>query len=157
MSDVGRGDLWLMNTRVSVLVSFDAGEDGISVLDHQAPFGDSPPLHVHGDEDEVFHILAGEVRFRVAGREECAAAGQSLLAPKGVPHTYRVESADGARFLTVTRGGAFERFVRAFARPAERPGLPEPSGPPTPEQARALAAACREYGIEIVGPPLAEA
>ena len=156
MSDAGDGDLWLMNTRVAVLVSWDTGTDGISLLDHHAPCGDSPPLHMH-PEDEVFHILAGEVRFRLGDRDVRASAGQSLLAPKGVPHTYRVESADGARFLTVTRGGAFERFVRAFGRPAERPGLPEPSGPPTPEQARALAAACREYGIEIVGPPLADA
>jgi len=59
-----------------------------------------------------------------------------------------------ARWLTITAHGQFERFVRAFGRQPTRPGLPDPSGPPTPEQAAALAAACRNYGIEIVGPPL---
>src|SRR3954463_3980981 len=60
----------------------------------------------------------------------------------------------GAHFLTITCGREFERFVRAYGRPAERDGLPEPSGPPTPEQAEALTQAARQFGIELVGPPL---
>jgi hypothetical protein len=48
-------------------------------------------------------------------------AGETLLAPKGVPHTYRVESREGARWLVITRRGDFERFVHALSRPAERP------------------------------------
>jgi hypothetical protein len=55
--------------------------------------------------------------------------------------------------LTVTRG-RFEDFVRAFGRPAETAGMPDPSGPPTPEQAEALALAGLRFGIELVGPPL---
>ncbi|WP_407666731.1 hypothetical protein [Microvirga roseola] len=53
-----------------------------------------------------------------------------------------------ARMLTITRG-EFESFIRAFGRPAERDGLPDPSGPPKPEQAEALARACRQFGIEL--------
>jgi hypothetical protein len=81
-------------------------------------------------------------------------AGETILAPKRVPHTYRVESPAGARWLVITRRGDFERFVRALSRPAERPELPAAQGPPMPEQANALAAAAREHGIELVGPPL---
>jgi hypothetical protein len=65
-----------------------------------------------------------------------------------------VESFEGARWLTVTCGEDFERFVRAFSRPADRDGLPEPLGSLTPDQAKELARACAQYGIEIVGPPL---
>jgi hypothetical protein len=82
-------------------------------------------------------------------------AGEAALAPVGVPHTYRVESPDGARWLNVTTHGDFERFVRAMSRPAERAELPERQGPPTPEQAVHLAATAREHGIEMVAPPLA--
>lgn len=146
--------LWFLNTHVTVRIRHTDGGDGISLLEHHAPHGDSPPLHVHDNEDEVFHILEGELRFRIGGEEVRAAAGDSLLAPKRVPHSYRVESAGGARWLTIMSGGDFERFVRAFSRPAERSGLPDPSGPPTPEQAEAMAHACRQHGIELVGPPL---
>jgi quercetin dioxygenase-like cupin family protein len=147
-------DLWFLNTRVLIRVSYQDGADDLSVLEHWAAFQDGPPLHVHQSEDEVFQVLAGEVRFRVGDQEQRAGAGDILLVPQGTPHTYRVESPEGAHFLTVTCGREFEDFVRAYGRPAERDGLPDPSGPPTPEQADALAQAARQYGIELVGPPL---
>lgn len=147
-------NLWFLDTRVTIRVSHEDATDGVSILEHWAAHGDSPPLHIHAGEDEIFYIVEGEVRFRVGERDHLARAGETLLAPQGVAHTYRVESAEGARWLTITRGRLFEDFVRAFGRPAERDGLPDPSGPPTPEQAEALARACRAYGIELVGPPL---
>lgn len=145
--------LWFLDTHVTIRVSARDGADGIAVLEHYAREGDSPPLHVHHDEDEIFHVLEGQVRFRVGDAERMAEAGETLLAPRGVPHTYRVASQE-ARMLTITRAG-FERFVRCFGRPAENDGLPAPSGPPTPEEAVALAVACRPFGIELIGPPLA--
>ncbi|HYG89908.1 MAG TPA: cupin domain-containing protein [Azospirillum sp.] len=149
-----RGEqLWFLDTHVTIRVSYTDGSGGVSVLEHQARHGDSPPLHVHHNEDEIFHIIDGEVRFRVGDDDLRAVAGETLLAPKGIPHSYLVLSGQGARLLTITRGG-FERLVRTLSRPAQRSGLPDPSGPPTPEQAEALAQACREHGIELVGPPL---
>jgi quercetin dioxygenase-like cupin family protein len=146
--------LWFLDTLATVHVRHDQGEDGISVLERLAPHGESPPLHVHRSEDEVFHVLEGELRVRADDVDSRIGAGESILAPKGVAHTYRVESPDGARWLLITTGGDFERFMRAVSRPAERPGLPTPQGPPTPEQERAFAEAARRHGIELVGPPL---
>jgi mannose-6-phosphate isomerase-like protein (cupin superfamily) len=150
---VEQEQLWFLDTLVTVRVARGETSDGISVLESLAPHGDSPPLHVHHTEDEVFHVIAGELRFRRDDQDLRLASVETLLAPKGVPHTYRVESQQ-ARWLTVTSHGEFERLVRSFSRPAARSGLPAPSGPPTPEQADALAAACLEHGIELVGPPL---
>ena len=146
--------LWFLNTLVTVRVPHDEGEDGISVLESLAPHGDSPPLHVHHTEDEIFHVLEGELRLRAGDADVTIAAGETLLAPKGVPHSYRVESREGARWLVITRRGDFERFVRSLSRPAERPELPAAEGPPTPDRAEALAAVARVHEIELVGPPL---
>jgi mannose-6-phosphate isomerase-like protein (cupin superfamily) len=146
--------LWFLDTLAIVHVGHDEGRDGIAVLERRAPYGDSPPLHVHHNEDEVLHVLEGELRIRAGDADFRIGAGQTALAAVGVPHTYRVESQDGARWLNVTTRGDFERFVRALSRAAERPELPTPEGPPTPEQAEALAAVAREHGIEFVGPPL---
>jgi mannose-6-phosphate isomerase-like protein (cupin superfamily) len=146
--------LWFLNTLHTVRVRHDQGEDGISVLESLAPHGDSAPLHVHRTEDELFHVLEGELRMRAGEAEVRIGPGESLLAPKGVPHTYRVESPDGARWLVVTTGGDFERFVRELSRPAERPELPSPNGPPTREGEEALARAAQRHGIELLGPPL---
>src|SRR4051812_445167 len=132
--------LWFVNTLVSFRVHHDDGEDGVSVMESLGPQGASPPLHVHQTEDEVFHVLEGELRLRAGDTEVRIGSGEAIVAPKGVPHSYRVESQEGARWLTITRRGDFERFVHAVSRPAERPE-PPPQGPPTPEQIDALAAA----------------
>lgn len=148
-------NLWFGNTRVSIRLASAAGADGLSVIEHWMPFGESPPLHVHHAEDEVFHVLAGTVRFRIAGRPDVVAeVGDTLIAPKGIPHQFRVETPEGARCLTIVRGPDFETMIRAASRPATGPALPEATAP-TPEQVETLARLCAENRIEIVGPPLA--
>ena len=146
--------LWFLDTLVTVRVGHEDGADGISVLDSRAPFGYSPPLHVHHTEDEVFHVLEGELRLRVGEDDFHATAGDVHLARKGVPHTFRVESENGARWLVTTTRGDFERFVCELGAPAETPDLPPHAGPPTREQAEALATTALAHGIELVGPPL---
>jgi len=146
--------LWFLDSLVTIRVSASDGPDGISVLEHCMPYGSSPPLHLHRTEDELFHILEGEYRLKVRDQEQRVGPGTIVLMPKGVPHTYRVESAQGGRCLTVTVRGEFERFVRAMSRRAERPELPTAAGPPSADAMQALRATAANYGIEFVGPPL---
>ncbi|MCB1496024.1 MAG: cupin domain-containing protein [Bauldia sp.] len=153
--DRGANAVWFLNTRVHIVVPAAAGEDRLSVLQHRAPFGDSPPLHIHHTEDEVFRVLAGRFRFRVGEEEYEVGPGETIMAPKKVPHQYCVESAEGGSWITITSPGDFEGLVRAVGRPAEDDGLPAPHGPPTPEEEKALIAACGAHHIEILGPPMA--
>lgn len=146
--------LWFMNTRVKIVVPASTGDDRISVLKHWAPFQDSPPLHIHDSEDEVFHVLSGRIRFSVDGKPVILNAGDILMAPKGIPHSYIVESQEGAQWVTVTTGGDFEAMVRETSRPATAAGLPE-AAHPTPEMIAAVDAACARNGIRLVGAPLA--
>lgn len=147
--------LWFFDTLVHFPVSHADGEDGFSVLDSVAGRGDSPPLHIHHTEDEVFHVLEGELVLRAGTETLTVTAGETVLAPKGVPHTYIVVT-EQARWLAVTRGGDFERFVLEASRPAETDALPPKGGPPTEEQLRAFAELALRHGIELVGPPLTE-
>lgn len=147
--------LWFLGTLVTIHVAEKANADGISVIEHRIPRGFSPPLHVHHTEDEVFHILAGEARFVVGSKEFSVRAGDTMVAPKGVPHCFVVTSQEDARWINVTASGDFERMIRAAGVPAEYDGLPAPTAAPSPEQAAALAAACRGNGIELIGPPMA--
>jgi quercetin dioxygenase-like cupin family protein len=154
MGQMRENNIWFLNTWVTIQVSHSEGSDGLSVLEHRAPFGDSPPLHVHHTEDEVFHILEGEFRFQLGKEQARYGPGTILLAHKGIPHTYRVESEKGGRFITVTARQDFEDFVRAVGRPAERNELPPPGEPPTSEAMATLGGIAQDFGIELVGPPL---
>ena len=105
------------------------------------------------DRDEVFHILEGSMRIHIDGMERIAHAGETVLAPKGKPHSFRVESRDGARCLTITTGGDFENMIREMAEPALDAGFP-PKVEPTPAMIIALYESCARNGIDIVGAPL---
>lgn len=151
---VARRQLWFLDALASFHVAHDDSRDGISLFEAAAPYGTSPPLHVHHTEDELFYLLEGELRIQTGDEEFLLRAGEAALGPVGVPHTFLVESRQGARWLNITTHGHFESFARALSRPAERDELPPPQGKPTPRQLQLLAAAGRPYGIELVGPPL---
>lgn len=156
MSTVCRKEkFWFLDTLVTVHLAEAANADGISVIEHRAPYGSSPPLHIHHTEDETFHVFAGEARFNVGGHELTVRAGDTFVAPKGVPHTFVVTAKEGVVWLTMTNRGDFERMLRATARPAEHDGLPPRMGPPGAAEAAALEKACLANGITLVGPPMA--
>lgn len=145
---------WFLDTLVKVRISGDNSADGISVLEHYAYCGDSPPLHIHHTEDEIFFVLEGQFRLEIGGSENRLKPGDTILAPKGIPHTYRVESEEGGKWLTITRGHDFETFVKAISRPATENTRPERHGEPTEEMKQQLATVSAQYHIEMVGPPL---
>jgi hypothetical protein len=76
-------------------------------------------------------------------------AGSTLLAPKGVPHTYRVES-ETARWLVVCQPAGFERFVAAISQTAPSDELPPLD---REHDLGAINAAAEAHGIELLGPP----
>ena len=141
--------LWFMDGLAHVRVSGEETDGRYAVLEILVPEGDMPPLHVHHEEDEVFHILDGEVTMFLPGTEVSLATGETFRAPHGVPHTYRVES-PSARWLVFCAPARFDAFVRAVSDPAPAEELPPPGRPFDPEQFAATAA---EYGIELLGPP----
>lgn len=108
---------------------------------------------MHHTHDEVFHIIEGEVTWRVGDDDIVCRPGDTLLAPKDIPHGYRVVSATGARWLSIIHGPDFEGFVRALSRPAQPSDVPEPMGAPSGEAMQTVAAAARSNGIEVLGPP----
>ena len=139
---------WFLDNRVEIL----SERADHALLELSAHPGDTVPLHVHHDEDEVFTVLEGELTLLVGGVPTVVGAGRSVTAPRGVPHAYHVTSETTARWLVLTTPGAFSAFVRELGRPAGE-GLPAPSGPPSAEQAGALADVASRHGIEILGPP----
>ena len=145
---------WYLNSLTAIRVSAQQGQNGLSVIEQRAPKGNSPPLHIHRTQDELYHILEGEFRYKIGDDEHQLKEGDLLLAPRGIPHTYIIESTKGGRWLTITVGADFENFVRALARPAERIELPESGEDTSPENVLTLTMTAAQFGIDIVGPAL---
>jgi mannose-6-phosphate isomerase-like protein (cupin superfamily) len=138
--------VWFTTSRARILV----GEDTHSLVEEEARQGDMPPLHVHHDHDEVFYVLSGRMSIHLPGSRIDLGAGQAAFAPREVPHTYRVESEDGARWLVATNSGGFAAFVAEIAVPADGDGYAPAGVIPAPAD---LAAAGARAGIEVLGPP----
>src|SRR4051794_28825429 len=62
------------------------------------PAGEMPPLHVHRDVDEGFYCLGGEITLYLPGESATLRAGDFILAPRGIPHSYEV-GPDGCQIL----------------------------------------------------------
>jgi quercetin dioxygenase-like cupin family protein len=96
--------------------------------------GEEPPMHVHKNEDEWFYLIRGEVTFHVGGQSHLGTAGAFVSFPRGIAHTFTVESTS-AHFIVLNTPGGFERMFEMAPKNNE-------------EAARAMQA----VGIEIVGP-----
>jgi mannose-6-phosphate isomerase-like protein (cupin superfamily) len=132
--------LRFLGNLVRIHVDGETSRRAYCLVEEEGPAGAMPPLHVHHDDDEAFYVLGGRLRLFVGAHELKVGAGQCGFAPRGVPHTYRVES-EGARWLLVGSPAGFDEFVRRVA---------EAGDSITPTELATLAA---DRGIEILGPP----
>jgi mannose-6-phosphate isomerase-like protein (cupin superfamily) len=101
-----------------------------------------PPLHIHTDCDEWFFVQGGEFKFQAGDKILRLKAGDSLLIPREVPHTFvKVTEGDAQLIVMHQPAGRMEEYFRTVS---QRPPLP-------PEASREFV---KQYGMRIVGPAL---
>ena len=67
--------------------------------------------HEHGDEDDAFYILEGELVFAFADRELRAGPGTFVLVPPGVEHAFQNEGDSSVRMMNIHAPGGFDRRI----------------------------------------------
>jgi quercetin dioxygenase-like cupin family protein len=113
--------------------------NGLFVIEHLNLVKAGPPLHFHPHQEEYFYVMEGEVRFAVGDKRLTLGAGDSVLGPRGIPHTFAaVEGKPGRLLIAFSPAGKMEQFLRDTAVP----------NPPAENDA----AFWRKYEIELVGP-----
>jgi quercetin dioxygenase-like cupin family protein len=119
----------------------DNGGD-LLVLENVFHAKGGPARHLHYEQDEVFYALEGEFLIEVGDERTRLHPGDSLLAPRRIPHVWaHVGEGRGRILITFAPAGKMEAFFRevtkANAMPPQDPAL------------------WRAHGMELVGPPLA--
>ena len=103
-----------------------------------------PPRHFHYKQDEWFYAMEGTFAFEVGDEKFTLRPGDSLFAPRMIPHVWAyVGEQPGTLLLAVQPAGSLEEFFIKSCKMTR---------PPTPEEAGQLFAA---HGMKVVGPPLA--
>jgi uncharacterized cupin superfamily protein len=85
----------------------------------------SGPLHVHENEDAVSYVLQGCLTFQVGEKLVRASAGDSVVLPRRVPHTFWNSGPEHARALDVVTPGGLEHYYEELARAAAAPDVME--------------------------------
>jgi quercetin dioxygenase-like cupin family protein len=113
---------------------------GLFLIEHTGLVKGGPRLHKHLYQEEWFYVVEGEVLFQIGDERKQLHAGDSVLGPRGIPHTFSaVGEKPGRMLIAFTPAGKMEEFFRATAIP----------NPPVQD-----AAFFRRFDLELMGPPL---
>jgi quercetin dioxygenase-like cupin family protein len=134
----------LLGETIVVKVSGADTAGFFAVVIETTPPQSGPPLHQHSREDEWFYVLEGEYRFSVGKDLIIVREGDSLFAPRNIPHTFQNVASKPGRLLAVNQPAGLEAFF------AELEGACA-SGVPTPA---ILTPIFEKYGLQLLGPPL---
>jgi mannose-6-phosphate isomerase-like protein (cupin superfamily) len=123
---------------VNMIIRASAESTGgsMAVIEEVPPLVDTP-AHVHSREDELFLSLEGEHVIELGGEQHRIGPGESVFAPRGVPHSQRRVLPGEGRLLVVLSPAGLEGFFRELA-------AADAAGTLGPE---AYAKASERYGI----------
>ncbi len=120
----------------------DSGGD-LYVIEHSDEAKGGPPRHVHHQQDEWFYVLEGSYRLEVGDERFELGPGDSVFAPREVPHVWaHTGEGVGRLIIAFQPAGRMEPFLAALARAGSAP---------SPDELRPLFSA---HGMTVVGPPL---
>jgi quercetin dioxygenase-like cupin family protein len=102
----------------------------LSVVESLDSPGGGPPPHIHHREDETFQIIEGEYEWMVGGETFVTKAGDTLFAPRGIPHTYQYIGSGQGRLTCVIPPAGFEGFFERISAmtPQEPQDIPRVIG-----------------------------
>jgi quercetin dioxygenase-like cupin family protein len=92
------------------------------------------PRHTHTREDEAYFVLTGELEVIVGEEAFILRQGDSLMAPRGIPHQLRNSGNVENHYLLVFSPSGFEEFLRLTAVPAPDNAAAPTKAPAIPVQ-----------------------
>ena len=127
-------------SRISFKTSSHETGGNLFLIEHSNLLPGGPPLHLHLEQEEWFYVMEGEVLFQVGVKRLLLKSGDSVLAPRRVPHAFTAVGTKPAKLLIAfAPAGKMQQFFRDFAH-----------GKLNPMDASLY----RRYDLELIGPPL---
>ena len=113
----GEGDRYAFDgATFTVKAGGEDSEGRVAVMEQSGPAGLVVAPHTHAGEDEMFYVLAGELRGFCGDERWTASAGDFLFLPRDVEHGFEVVGDRPARALTIVGPARFDALVREQGR-----------------------------------------
>ena len=124
------------------LSSKDTGGE-LLIFEHRDMGKGGPPRHVHFYQDEWFYVIKGEFEFEIGDQRYKLSSGDTLFAPRNIPHGWaHVGDSLGTLLTTVSPVGTFENFILDTTK--------HTSVPSQEDMERVFAL----HAMKVTGPPL---
>ena len=146
----GEESFWTMGMLVTWLAESKDTGGSFALAEGLVPRGAEPPPHTHTREDEAFYILEGEMSVRVGGQTMDAGPGDLVYLPRGIEHSFELETPTVKALFLITPAGLEEAF-KQLGEPAQGFTLPPP--PEEPPDVERMMAIFEAYGNEFAPPP----
>jgi quercetin dioxygenase-like cupin family protein len=131
------------------LLSSEDTNGALAIIETHILAGTEPPRHVHDREDEIFIIKEGEISFFIGDNLIKGYDGDVIFAPRGVAHSFRIDTPSAKVTLVLTPGG-FDQFFWKQSTPYSAGGPVAPVGPPSLEAIESLIKLSNEFGVRLV-------
>jgi quercetin dioxygenase-like cupin family protein len=131
----------------SILLSGEDTGGAYSLLDLSVAPGLGAPHHRHTSEDETYLVLSGELEAIVGDETFTLRAGETLMAPRNIPHQLRNPGTVANHYLIMFSPAGFEEFLKATSVPAPYDAV-APTEPPA-IAVRNVFELAAEYGIRF--------
>jgi quercetin dioxygenase-like cupin family protein len=139
-------ELLIMGGRFRCIVSSKDTNGELCIYDTVRDEKGGPAFHFHYDQDEWFYNISGEFIAQVGEEKFNLKPGDSLFAPRKIPHAFAKINEGEARMLVLFQpAGSMEDFFKQMTRFGK--DIP-------PDQEKVLKELWHSHGMEIVGPPL---
>jgi quercetin dioxygenase-like cupin family protein len=131
----------------SILLSGEDTGGAYCLLDLRVAPGKGVPRHTHTREDEALFVLSGELEATVGDEIFTLRAGDTLMAPRNIPHQLRNSGTVPNHYLIMFSPSGFEGFLRATSVPAADDAV-APTEPPA-IAIRSVFELASNYGIQF--------
>jgi quercetin dioxygenase-like cupin family protein len=104
-------ELGRVGSRIDSKVSSEDSDKDLYIYESRTVGKGGPPLHIHPHQDEWIYVLQGKYVFQVGEETFQLEAGDSLFAPRNVPHAFTYEGEGLGKMIIVFQpAGKMEAF-----------------------------------------------
>ncbi|MEM7103678.1 MAG: cupin domain-containing protein [Bacteroidota bacterium] len=131
--------LQVMGDNQTVKISGKDTNGKFTLIEQNNSPGMGIPPHIHYDEDEIFHVLEGQMAMTIGDKSTILGPGDLIFCPRGIPHSFKAIGDEKARvLLSIFPSGLEDMFEELSQLPA---------GPPDMEKIVQISA---KYNIKFV-------
>ncbi len=111
----GGNELVMAGSQFFHKVKSDDTNRVFSVIEIVSPPGKGVSLHVHESEDELVHLLEGEIEVTLGDQTMNAVPGVIALLPRRIPHGFTNVGDKPSRLLVTILPGQFDNYFVELA------------------------------------------